>query len=372
MRATRRGLQPLRRLAVLGALLLALAACNGDDGEAAPALTPTPTPEPDLDDPADGALPTPTPTAADDDATDEQEETDGPPPAPLPSDSWTLLDEAPVALTEVAGAAFLGDLWIAGGFTADGAATSAVRAYDPTFGTWQDMPALPGGVHHAALVGTDDGLLLLGGYVGSGFDQPTDAVLRFDPATGDWEPTDPLPAARAAGAAAYDGNRVVYGGGVGPEGLAGDVFMLEAGGWRAGGELSEAREHLAAASDGAGRVWFLAGRTGGLDTNLTAVDLVVDGGAPQRIGDLPTARGGLTGFYADGVGACAVGGEDPDRTYAEVECIDGEGEVSTLPALGQPRHGLGADVIEGVAYAVLGGPEPGLAVSATVEALGLD
>ena len=37
----------------------------------------------------------------------------------------------------------------------------------------------------------------------------------------------------------------------------------------------------------------------------------------------------------------------------------------------QPRHGHGAAVVGGSAYAVLGGPEPFLTASSTVEALDL-
>jgi hypothetical protein len=38
--------------------------------------------------------------------------------------------------------------------------------------------------HHAALVSTGERLLLLGGYTGSGFGQPSDGVWQFDPASG--------------------------------------------------------------------------------------------------------------------------------------------------------------------------------------------
>jgi hypothetical protein len=49
-----------------------------------------------------------------------------------------------------------------------------------------------------------------------------------------------------------------------------------------------------------------------------------------------------------------------------------DGAVMTLPELGQPHHGHGAAVVEGLAYVLLGGPEPTLSAGATVETLALD
>ena len=70
-----------------------------------------------------------------------------------------------------------------------------------------------------------------------------------------------------------------------------------------------------------------------------------------------------------------MGGEQEDDTFTgtfdAVECIDAAGSVAELPPLDQARHGSGAEVVDGVAYVVLGGPSPRLAVSGTVEALPL-
>lgn len=294
----------------------------------------------------------------------------GQPAEPLPDDRWTELGSAPTPLSEVAAASFGGQLWTAGGFTEQGEAAATVQIFDPTFGAWDAGPELPEAVHHAALVSTGDALYLLGGYVGSGFSEPTAAVRRLDPASGQWTDGPPLPEARAAGAAAWDGERVVYGGGVGPAGLAGDVMVLDGEQWDEIGELSEPREHLGAAGDGQGRVWFLAGRTGGLDTNLGTVDLV-EGGEVRPLGEIPTPRGGVAAFWAPATGACVVGGEQPDGTFADVECVDADGAVRVLPSLDTARHGLGAAVVENAAYVVLGGREPGLSVSGVVEALRL-
>lgn len=289
---------------------------------------------------------------------------------PLSDDRWTDFSDAPTPVSEVAAAPFGGQVWAAGGLTEQGDATATVQIFDPTSDSWSAGPELPEAVHHAALVSTGDTLYLVGGYVGSGFASPTAAVRRLDATTGQWTDGPPLPEARAAGAAAWDGERLVYGGGVGPDGLVGDVLALTGDEWREVGQLSDAREHLAAAGDGSGRVWFLAGRTGGLDTNLGTVDLVErDDVSP--LGQVPTPRGGVAGFWAPGVGACVAGGEEPDGTFADVECVDADGRVTILPALNASRHGLGAGVVGDIAYVLLGGREPGLSASGIAEGIRL-
>jgi len=81
-------------------------------------------------------------------------------------------------------------------------------------------------------------------------------------------------------------------------------------------------------------------------------------------------RSGLGAFWAPS-GACAVGGETPKGTVGTVQCVADDGRVVALPPLGVPRHGVGAAVLDGVAYAMLGGREPGLYVSDAAESLTL-
>jgi len=301
---------------------------------------------------------------------------EGPAPAPSPSGSgvaggrWTSRAAAPVERTEVGAAALGGRIWVLGGFTPSGEASSDVVVYDPAADAWTTGPALPQALHHTAAAGDGTRLWVAGGYTARRLAEPTAAVRSLDPATGRWQEGPPLPSPRAAGGLAWDGRRLVYGGGVGPDGLAGDVFALEGGAWRRLGELHPAREHLAAAADGRGTSWFLAGRAGGIDRNLADVD-VVTGDQVRRAGAVPTARGGVAGLHVPGAGGCAVGGEGPDGTFAEVECVTADGSATSLPPLAESRHGLGAVVVDGTAYALLGGPEPGLTVSGSAQALEL-
>ena len=282
---------------------------------------------------------------------------------------WREGPDAPFARLEMATAALDGRIWIAGGFEPDGAVTDALSVYDPALGEWSDGPHLPAAVHHASLASDGDRLFLIGGYLAT-TGAPTDAVHLFDPATGSWEEGPSLPEPRAAGAASHDGTRVVYGGGVGPGGVRDDLFVLANGAWSRIGALTRAREHLAATTDGSGRVWFLGGRQGALDRNVGDVDLV-EGASVRRLADLGR-RGGVAAFFAPGIGACLTGGEAPSFALTTVECIDGEGHITALPDMRQRRHGHGTAVVDGVAYALLGGEVPGLSASSTLEELLLE
>lgn len=308
------------------------------------------------------ARPTPTP-AADSPAPTEDE--------PAVGTAWERLADAPVELTEVAAAAHDGRVWVAGGLRADGSASDSLLVYDPADDRWSDGPRLPGGVHHAALVSTAERLYLLGGYLGGGFDAPTEEVWVLDDGSDEWQAAAALPEPRAAGAAAWDGGRIVFGGGVGPGGVAGDVYALTDGAWDAIGTMAEPREHLAAASDGAGRTWFLGGRRGGMESNTGRVE-VVEGSEVTLLDAELTPRGGVGAFWIASAGACLVGGETPTGTLNLLECVTDDGEVVELPALDVPRHGLGVAVLEDGVYATLGGDEPGLFVTAVLERLPLD
>ncbi len=281
---------------------------------------------------------------------------------------WRAGPDAPISRLEMATAALDGRIWLAGGLQADGSVSDALSIFEPSTGEWTDGPLLPAAVHHAALVSDGERLMLIGGYLGA-TNAPTDEVHLFDPTTGEWEAGPPLPEPRAAGAASHDGERVVYAGGVGPDGVRDDIFVLEGGQWTRIGVLTRAREHLAATTDGDGRVWFMGGRQGALDRNVGDVDLV-EGMSISRLPAI-SSRGGVAAFYAPGIGACLTGGEAPSFAMPTVECVDAAGRITALPEMTQRRHGHGAAVIEGVAYALLGGVVPGLSATSTIELLEL-
>jgi hypothetical protein len=291
-------------------------------------------------------------------------------PSPVVAEPWTTAAAAPTALLEVGVAEHRGQIWVAGGMREDGSANDGVMYLDPKAGKWTSGPPLPAGVHHAALVSTPGALFLLGGYDASG--APTKSVRRLDDDAATWTDDQDLPVARGAGAAAFDGARIVYAGGVGQLGVSSEVYAWQPGGgsWERMGRLPLAREHMAAASDGEGKTFVLGGRVSGLDRNLATVDLV-EGTTVKTIGDLPTKRGGVAAFWWPSIGACLAGGESPGGTNPQVECMDAAGTIAVLPDLGVARHGVGAAVVDGSAYIVLGGRQPGLSTSDVTETLPL-
>ena len=282
--------------------------------------------------------------------------------------AWEVLDDAPFARLEMAVTAHDGRIWLAGGLSPLGDALADVEIFDPSTGEWSDGPSLPTGVHHAALVSDGGRLIFIGGYIGADFSRPTEIVLVLADGSDAWTEGPSLPDPRAAGGAAFDGTRVVYAGGFSPDDIHADVFALEDESWELVGTMANARDHLAATSDGNGTVWLMGGRVGGLNSNLADVETVTEEGV-GALAQLPTRRGGVAAFYAEGHGGCLSGGEAPDQAYTVVECVDGDGTVTTLPALNEPHHGHGAAVVDGVAYVLLGGPEPTLSAGSTVEAM---
>jgi N-acetylneuraminic acid mutarotase len=272
---------------------------------------------------------------------------------------------------EAAAASHRGEIWLAGGLNADGSASDETWRFDPASAAWTPGPELPDPMHHAALVSTGEELLLIGGYRGSSFSTPLATVLRLSQDGDAWVEDAPLPEARAAGAAAWDGARIVYAGGVRGGGAVSDSVLARDGErWFAMGEMSQPREHLSAASDGAGRVWLLGGRTITLDTNLATVEYV-EGNLVARVAELPTPRGGAAAFYLPGVGACLAGGEQLSGAFAVVECIGDGLEAIRLPDMAGARHGHAAAIVDGAVYVMLGGPEPLLTVSDTVQRLSM-
>jgi serine/threonine protein kinase len=269
---------------------------------------------------------------------------------------WTATAEAPLGVESAGTAGFQGKAWVVGGLDGTRHERADVFVYDPAKNAWTKGPRLPRAISHAALVSTGKQLFVIGGYAGS-TTKPVSTVRRLDQAGSRWVDAPSLPVAVGAGAAAWDGRRIVYAGGVGADREPSrSVFAFENGAWRRLGALSQAREHLAAASDGKGTTYFLAGEVnrGNAKTVFNTVD-AVEGDAVRLVGFVPTARGSVAGFFSPSSGACVGGGRDGgDGLYAEVECIGADGVTKKLPNLQTPRHGLGMVVIHGLAYALLG------------------
>lgn len=269
--------------------------------------------------------------------------------------------------TEVAAAPLGGRIVVVGGFLASGANSRRVDAYDPRRDSWERLPDLPVSVDHAAAASWRGRVVVVGGY---GADRaPLRAAFLYDGAR--WRRLPPPPEERSAAAAAAtaDGRVWVVGGrtsnGLATRALALDLRTLR---WRVV-PGPRPREHLAATALG-GRVYAVAGRLAGLDTNLTTIE-AYDPRANRwrRLPDLPDARGG-TGATAISGRIVSVGGESPGGTNASVWALwPGARRWTRLPNLPTPRHGLGVVALQGRVWAIAGGPQPGLTVSGAVESL---
>jgi hypothetical protein len=256
--------------------------------------------------------------------------------------SWRPFAPLPVAVEGAGAASFHDQLWVAGGNSADADhdPLSAVQVFDPATGRWSRGPSLPQPVGEAGVVSTGRSLYVIGG--GRAPDTPLATVYRLDDPGGRWTADAPLPQARISGAAAYDGTRILYAGGVGPDREDhGDVFAFQNGAWQAMGSLHQPRDNLAAASDGQGSVWFLGGSNPARKLYRTVER--VRGGEVVQLGNLFVAVRTPAAVWWPGAGACLIGGEgDPS---GRVSCLARPEKAWDPPVLSQPRAGLAAAIV---------------------------
>jgi hypothetical protein len=284
---------------------------------------------------------------------------------------WGAHAELPAPRTEVAAAVVGNEIAVAGGFNADGSHSARVDVFAPASDRWRRLPDLPASAHHAMAVGVAGRLYVLGGYGTNG--QPLRTAYVFG--GGRWQALPRLPFPRAAAGAAFARGRIVIAGGVvrtsgarlARNALAFDLAKRR---WSVVPGPTP-REHLGVTSL-AGVVYAVAGRTSGLDTNVTLFESYRPGGRRwARLAAVPDPRGG-TGAAALRGRVVSVGGEEPGGTIPEVYAYRvGAGRWERLDDLRTPRHGLGVVAFGGRVFVIGGGPEPGLTVSPANESLAI-
>jgi hypothetical protein len=252
-----------------------------------------------------------------------------------------------------------GELWVAGGETS-GDDLTAVTSFDPVTARWTRRADLDHPITHAALVSDGERLYLIGGIIkGADGNQVVDTVYRLDDPAGAWTLDTSLPAPRMSGAAAWDGERIVFAGGVpsteqGMRIPSAKVWTLD-GRWRELEPLRTAREHLAAATDGNGTVWFMGGEDRPNELVMDSVDAVRDS-AVTAASPISLARQGLAAVWTAQTGPCALGGATDLLGRKPSEAVDCPEAASraVLPPLPSPRYVLGAAVLDDAIYVVGG------------------
>lgn len=283
--------------------------------------------------------------------------------------AWQRAAPLPDPRGEVATAVAGGEIAVVGGFDGSGLDSARVDAYSPARDAWRRLPDLPAPVDHAMAAAAHGRLYVIGGYGRSR--APRRSAWVLSPA-GRWRALPPLPAARAAGGAAILRDRLYVVGGVGPRGLARQTLVLDLrrrrwsripGPWP--------RQHLAVTA-AAGKVYAVAGRKAGFDTNTTIFESLTPPSRRWRaLPPVPSGRGG-TGAAVVGTTLVSVGGEAPQGTIGTVYGFDVvRRRWRRLPDLPTPRHGLAVAALAGRVYAVAGGTTPGLATSGANEFLPL-
>src|SRR5690349_21493414 len=203
-------------------------------------------------------------------------------------------------------------------------------------------------------------VVVMGGWIPNG---PTlDAVTSnrvFALRNGTWAELPPLNHARAAGAAAVVGDKIVVAGGQANHQLVPQTEVFDGTRWTDVAPIPTPRDHLAAVSDGQA-FYAIGGRALSADKNIGALeryDPATDHWT--ELPAMPTPRGGL-GATLVGSRIVTLGGEAPTSVFNSMEVFDLNTNVwSKLPPMRTPRHGLAVLSIGTTVYAVDGAGAPG-------------
>ena len=255
--------------------------------------------------------------------------------------------------SEVAAAVFRGGIAVVGGFS-PGRSSDRVELYVPKTNRWRTLPSLPLATNHAAAAAAGGKLYVLSGFGGPRTFLRTAFVLEGKR----WRKLRPMPGPRGAAAAAVLDGKLYVVGGVGPSGYAESALVLDLKTERwSKVQGPTPREHLAATA-AEGRIYAVAGHTGGLDANLGIVESFdPTEGRWVAHPPVPEARSGTGLAHAGGM-LVSVGGEGPNATT--IESVFGF-DLATrrwtqLPDLPTPRHGMAVAAIGSRVYAIGGSP----------------
>ena len=284
----------------------------------------------------------------------------------LVASGWQQAAPMPRPRSEVAATPYGGGIALVGGFSGSCVNTRDVDLYLPATNTWRALPRLPIALNHAVAAGVGKRLYVAGGYG----ENPRFSRATFVYDGRRWKRLATMPGPRAAAGSAIVGGKWYVAGGVTPGAFAGTMLVLDlkTGRWSTAPGPTP-REHLAVTA-AKGKIYALAGRQGGYDTNLSTFEVYTPAtGRWEKLPPVPESRGG-TGLAAVGSLLVSVGGEEPAGTIRSVYGFDtSSGSWRRLPDLPTPRHGLGVVAVGTTVYAIGGGDVPGCSTSPANEVL---
>ncbi|AEF40540.1 serine/threonine-protein kinase [Hoyosella subflava] len=290
-------------------------------------------------------------------------------PAPRTDPDWWVETARSNTPRQWAAAAVVDELlWVAGGID-DRGSTTLVEAFDPS-GRPPDWrrgiaPPLPIDLNHAMAVSYRGELFVIGGWSAEGGD--TSAIVSdrvFALRDGQWTEVASLNHPRAAAAAAVVGNRIVVFGGQADGELVGPTEVFDGSEWTVAGEIPTPREHLAGASDGT-YAYAIGGRTLTVDNNSAAVERFDPAtGEWAFMPSMPEARGGVAATYVPTAARegyiVVAGGEESAHVLSIVYALNpATGAWTQLPDLQIGRHGIALATIGDTVYAIGGATRPG-------------
>ncbi|MGE5281286.1 MAG: Kelch repeat-containing protein [Chloroflexota bacterium] len=289
--------------------------------------------------------------------------------------AWRQLAPAPEPRQEVTYVALGGKLYLAAGNNL------SQQRYDPETDSWSEVAELPAeftSLDHVAGVAVGSELVYTGGLSKWEYPFPVSGETTiYDPVGDSFSAGADMPSPRAAGGAAVWHGKLIYAGGLGPEGSVArvDAYDPATDEWTRLANMPRPRDHFQAVIVG-DELYAIGGRrTTGNEGRIEVEDLkpvdVLDLPASDAelataawtpaVTSIPTDRGGL-GVAAVGTCIYAIGGEratGPDEVTGAVESYDtASGEWHSLPPLPLPRHGIEAATIGKTIYVAGGGTVP--------------
>lgn len=303
---------------------------------------------------------------------------------------WDRRADAPWAVQEVYGTAWLGQAVIAGGMAPSPAGLrgginpqNGTAIYNPKTNEWRAGPKLPGPRHHPVLATARDRVYAFGGYQvteAGGWVGLHESLMMADDG---WTPVAAMPKLQCETVAVTLGERIHIVSGRAPKGEAnrawqdqGDidlhqVFDAASGAWSTASPCPLARNSATGAAIG-GKLYLAGGRRvgEGNSTRLDRYDPAAD--RWETLAPMPKGAGGLGGAAHRGR-LYVFGGEGGPGMIAECWSYDPMTDAwRAEPAMRTPRHGLAGVALADGVYAIGGGAkESGGQVTAVVERLTL-